>query len=82
MTAVKPSELDRLTAWLPVRPPPPDWDGRTAYLVRYGVMTVHGYPVRVYQWSDGQTLANLDDVADGCFHERESRAIVRRLARR
>lgn len=77
-----PHEIDRLTAWLPMRSPPPDWDERTVYLLRYGLMTLNGYQIRVYQWSDGQTLANLDDVAEGFFHERESRAIVRRLSRK
>lgn len=81
-TVVAPHEIDRLTVWLPTRPPPADWDEKTAYLLRFGVLNLHGHLIRVYQWSDGQRFANLDDVEEGFFHERESRAIVRRLARR
>lgn len=57
-------DLDHITEWSPDRWPPPDWDGLFPYLLRDGVTTLYGCPIRAYLFSDGTRLFNTEDVTD------------------
>lgn len=59
-------------AWSPARRPPADGG---VYLVRDGVTTLHGHPVRVYLLSDGRQLLNVEDVLAAAAGLRAVRAI-------
>ncbi|QEL14320.1 hypothetical protein [Limnoglobus roseus] len=64
------AEFDAVTIWSLVLRPPRGWDGKTAYLLRDGVIHCNGEAVRAYQFSDGTRLVNNEDLAramrNGC----------------
>ncbi|QEL15612.1 response regulator [Limnoglobus roseus] len=68
------AEFDRLTTWSPERWAPFDWDGRTPYLLRDGVMDVRGFAVRAYLFSDRTRLVNVADLEAARWWERRNRS--------